>query len=499
MKKGGLFGRLSGKKVDKTDNKLDAASIKLRYPTLNDLCAAVGENPSEGAKLLQLIMADITLFKRYTTTPDKLKTFVTMVPAKIDDIIQMIKSDPECEETFLTGVATLVDVNAFFKARKGLQYQDDLVKLSLSNHRVYSQLFISEHQLEEALRLLPQFQETILEILTNDITIFCKCVGRLPFFCEFCKKHEKYRARFVSLAYTSEPVFNKLYLSISREFDKFVEHFPEACDPLVEFICTDAKRFIDVFGTFDSIYEFCKKPNRANHLQRLFEQAISAEGYVKHHIASIDRLVEVYNYNPSHAERLETMVLADPKWVLAMIHYSEDIQTLYNHKAFGRLKSAYFELYYSNLINFRGFAGSDARLETVISYAPDQEFRLRLYYQLHIKEVPVAEIIKMKSHDAATLLELKVHIHNCIKQNTIAQETLSALRDQINGILDFTEDTAPNFAALTELKKFLDYNLSPNVASLLHKGTITEDATLKEKRDSAQTAAPNSPNRLSNN
>lgn len=499
MKKG-ILAKLSGNKGNKPEQSLDSASITVRYPTFNDICAAVGNDSTEGAKLLHAIITDIKLFHRYTSTPDKLKTLVTMCPNRIDDIIQIISSDPDSERRFLTGVDTLVEMNAFFKLRKGPQYKDDLVKHALTNHRVYSQLFISEHQLEEALRLLPQFQGSILEILVNDITIFNKCVGRLPFYCEFCKKHEKYRARFVSLAYTSERVYEALDLFNKQYFVEFAGHFPEAEQPLINFICADAKRFNDAFGTFTSIYDFCEKyPQHAHHLERLFEQAISTDGYVKHNISSINRLVEVYNHNPAHAERLESMVLADPKWLLEMMDYSEDVQILSNHKAFGRIKEAFFALYYSNLINFRRFAGSEARLEKMIYYAPDQEFKLRLYYQLHIKQTPITEIIKTQYKDVATVLELKQHIQNCIKQGSMPLDTLKVLREQINSILDFTEESASYYTALNELKECLDHNLSPKVASLLHKGILTEKTSAKDKGDTTQLVQPDSPDRLSNN
>lgn len=499
MKKG-IFAKFGGNKGDKPEKALDTSSIPVRYPTFNDVCDAVGNNASEGAQLLHAIIADIKLFHRYTTTPDKLKTLVTMCPNKVDDIIQIIKTDPDSERRFLTGVDTLVESNAFFKQRKGPQYQDDLVKHAFSNQRIYTRLLNSEDSLEKAVKLLSSFQESILDILVNDIEIFCKCVGRLPFFCQLSKQHEKYRARFVSLAYTSERVYEELGLSDKQDFVEFVGHFPEAEQPLIDFICADAKRFNSAFGTFTSIYDFCEKyPQHSHHLERLFKQAISTEGYVKHNIISIDSLVEVYKYNPAHAERLESMVLTDPKWVLEMVHSSEDMKTLCNHKGSTRLKSAFFTHFYTNSSKFWAFAGTEAELQEMISIAPDQEFKLRLYYQLRTQKKPVSEIIKTQYQDAATILELKQHIQNCIKQGSMPQDTLKALREQINGILDFTEDSASYYTALNELKACLDYNLSPKVTSLLHKGTLTEEASANAKGDTTQLVQPDSPDRLSNN
>lgn len=498
MKKG-IFAKFTLKKGDKSDQSPTASSISASYRTFNDICNVVGSNSGEGAKILHVIITDITLFHRYITTPDKLKTLVTMAPLKIDDILQILKTDPDSEQTFLTGVDILVDTNAFFKARKGQQYQDDLIKHALANKQIYTNLLTSENQLQIAFRLLPQFQEQILEILVNDIAIFCRCVGRLPFFCEFVKKHENHRNQFIKLVYTSERVFKELRLFDKHEFAELVQSFPEVEEPLLDYICANREHFIAAFGTFDSIYEFCKKPQFAKYLEKLFARASSMDDYVRRNITSINRLIEVYNYNPAHAEQLESMILADPKWVYSMVPYSEDIQTLANHKAFGRLKQAYFTIFYSDSNKFDDFVSTEAELQEMISIVPDQEFKLRLYYQLHIKKKPVTEIIKTQYQDPAKMLELKQHLQNGIKIGSITPDILKAVRDQINAILDFTEDTAPYFSALNELKVCVDYNLTPTVAALLHKDTLKAQASAKEKGDTTQLAQPDSPDRLSNN
>jgi hypothetical protein len=507
MKKS-ILSKLGGKKDDKSPSKtsqrtdgplknLDAASIRGRYLNFAKVCDDVGEYPSYGAQLLQCIIEDIKLFTYYIDTFKDLQKLVGLCGQHIDPIIQHLKSDPDCERRFLTGVDTLAETNAYFKQRKGTQYQDDLVKHAFSNQRIYKRLLNSEDALEKALNSFPALQNAILNILKNDIAILNECLGRLPFFCEFCKNHAAYKEHFVNLAYTNEQVFNQLRLYIEHQFAEFIASFPEAEDPIIKYICANVKFFNITFGTFTSLYDFCHEyPQFAQHLETIFDKAISMNEYVKRNISSINRLVEIYNHNPAHAERLESMVLVDPKWVLEMIHFSEDIQTLSNHKAFSRLKAAFFSIFYSDLINFRGFAGTEAKLQKLISYCPDQEFKLRLYYQLHMQKKSVAEIFKTQYQDPATLLELKQHIQNCTRQGSMPRETLKGLREQINGILDFTEDSVAYYPALSELKEAIDYALAPKVAALLHKGTLSEVGSLKDSKDSEQTPKPDSPERL---
>jgi hypothetical protein len=488
--------RTSQKAGAKSQKKLDVGAIKAQFLNFNAICEEVAKKSRQGAELLQAIIADPALFGHYIDSQDYLKRIMGMCANQIDDMKKNIMSDAKASNFFLNDLDYLVKTNSLFKQYSGANYEDDLIQYALSNKALYSQILCSEKQLNDTLNQLSQFQKTILAILTNpaNIDIVAKTLGKRSSYCEFAKKYESCRPYFVKLAHTSEKIFDELGLKNKENFIEFVGHFSEADKPLMKLILTDKKKFDHAFGTFHSIYEFCKNKQVAHHQKKLIDHAMANEEYVRRNIGGIYSLSQVQKVCPEEdVKQLESLVLKDPKWVQSMIHSLEDIPMLSN-PAFTQLRKAYFTYLYLNPSEFWSWAGLETKLKKMIEIAPDQEIPLRLYHQLYTLDTGLS------NPNTFTLQELKQYVQNCLNKGEIKCESLVSLQTQVQDALK--DETAHYHDDIKALSDCLEHCLAPSakVATLLHQDTFPkpkEPSGTKTKTEAAH--QPTIPGRTSSN
>jgi hypothetical protein len=214
-------------------------------------------------------------------------------------------------------------------------------------------------------------------------------------------------------------------------------------------------------------------------------------------VVSTLTLFEVFDFNPAHAQQIETMIIADPKWVLKINRLG--FQRICEHGSFDRLKNAFLTHIYLSHDDFTFHMSTQSELDEMISIVPDQAIKLRLYFQLLKQKKPVADIIEAEYRDTQTMAELKLYIMQSVKEGTMTVDMIKSLRDQVAGKFVSAEENAPYLAALNDLKACLDFNLAPKVAELLGKSLLKGERPGEEIIHDPKAVQPNPPGRTNSN
>jgi hypothetical protein len=502
-KKGAVSSSKDKSKSAKPLEKLDDESIKLRLRNFGHVCDYIAEFPKEGTVLLDYIISNKKLFAKYIDTLDYLTQLISMRQGKIDTFLEIIMTEPDCGEELLDDFEPIVKINELFKRCMGELYQDDLIKYALSKKEIYSELIGDEDMLEQGLILLPGYRTTFMEILANNDAIFAKCMNNSPGnscvenFCQFCKEDPTYTKAFVRHVYTSDLVYTKV-IDIVNGLPHFIEQFPEEQDAMMDFVVSSDKRFERIFPSFGFIYEFCEKnPQHLRHQDKLFAKGLSMDAYVRRTMGTTLGLFEVFDFNPAHAQQIETKIIADPKWVLKINRLG--FQRICEHGSFDRLKNAFLTHLYLSHDDFTFHMSTQSELDEMISIVPDQAIKLRLYFQLLKQKKPVADIIEAEYRDTQTMAELKLYIMQSVKEGTMTVDMIKSLRDQVAGKFVSAEENAPYLAALNDLKACLDFNLAPKVAELLGKSLLKGERPGEEIIHDPKAVQPNPPGRTNSN
>jgi hypothetical protein len=502
-KKGAVSSSKDKSKSAKPLEKLDDESIKLRLRNFDQVCDYVADFPKEGTVLLDYIISNKKLFAKYIDTLDYLTQLLSIRPGQVDTFLGIIMTEPACAKALLYNFEPIVKINELFKRCKGDLYQDDLIKFALSHRKIYSGLIFGEVSLNRGLKLLPNYRSTFMEILAKDDAIFADCMhgspgrSRVENLATFCEENSEYTKAFVRHVYTSDLVYSTVIVIVNG-LPHFIEQFPEEQDIMIDFVVSSDKRFERIFPSFGFIYEFCEKnPQHLRHQDKLFAKGLSIEGYARRMVVSTLTLFEVFDFNPAHAQQIETMIIADPKWVLEINYLG--FQGICEHGSFNRLKEAFLTYLYSSPKDFTLRVGTQSELEEMIAIVPEQAVKLRLYFQLLKHKTAVADIIEAEYHDTQTMAELKLYIMQSVKEGTMTIDMIKSLRDQVACKLVSAEENAPYLAALNDLKTCLDFNLAPKVAELLGKSLLKGERPGEEIIQDPKAVQPNPPGRTNSN
>ncbi|MDQ2994851.1 MAG: hypothetical protein M3R00_07925 [Pseudomonadota bacterium] len=132
----------------------------------------------------------------------------------------------------------------------------------------------------------------------------------------------------------------------------------------------------------------------------------------------------------------------------------------------------------------------------MIAQFPEEEMKLRLYYQIYTLKTPLAEVIKSQGQNNEALDELKTYVSRCMLNGSLSKDDIKASREMIAALINAKEN-ATFIESLRSLKASFD--LAPAISQAAAIGKNFPKASVNPQEQSTRVNQPDPPGRTSSN
>lgn len=443
---------------------LDEETLNRRYHHFPGMVEDITDFPEYGAKLLTVLMGSEPLFGRFICNQEMLAKLIAINPAREADCIDNILKFPQRWGAFLARPNNLRETIAMFNSPAT---QDKILTHALSQQAIYSKLLAGQTSLNATLECFPERRTAIMEILARDARVFQECVVTSgEHFWAVLNDNPEYKERFFDHIVTDQEIYKKLVGARTR-IEIILNAFPHRQNELMHFVSSHPAILLHEFPGFSMIDEFCRK--YPQYREALFDAALAIESYPRREIQTWGRLTALYGYSPRHALAVEAMIVQQPEWVLQVVTFTQDFAQLCQDDIFKDLKLAFLRALYFSAKKFTFHVDNEVSLEKMIAIVPDQEWKLRVYYQLHTLKMPLSAIIQAHHTEAVVINELKDYVAYCQRVVPLSTAAINAARQTLVALLETTPTETAVYASLQALNAAIESAPSAKYAATLAK------------------------------
>lgn len=178
-------------------------------------------------------------------------------------------------------------------------------------------------------------------------------------------------------------------------------------------------------------------------------------------------------------------MVKDPEWVFKIVSLTKDFAKVCQEGIFLQLKAAFLTYIYLHPKRFTFHMDDQAGLERMIAIVPDQESKLRLYYQLLTLKTPIQDIIEAQHGTPGVMNELKEYVSRCVQASTLKPAEITAIRGTVALLLKENAVGTESYTALQNLQTCLEPVVSRQSVALMGKNfpkEISAEATLQAQQ-----------------